>query len=163
MMKGVKLLIFYMIAVLVILVDQISKILVRVNLKIDATYYLWGMQVTHMENSGMAGSLFQGYGRLFGILAVLFVAGVIYYLKKGMFKGKMNEISFGFLVGGALGNGIDRLLFGRVTDFLISHSGKGVLNMADHAIEIGAFLLVIRVVIQFLKSGNVPSITEGKS
>jgi signal peptidase II len=153
-MKGVKLMIVYIIAVLVVLVDQISKILIRINLRIDDNFSLWGMQITHIENSGMAGSLFQGYGRLFGILAVLFVAGVIYYRKIGMFKGKMSEISFAFLLGGAVGNGIDRLLFGRVTDFLVSRSGKGVLNMADHAIEVGALLLVISFVIQFLKSRN---------
>ena len=79
---------------------------------------------------------------------------MIIYRKTGMFKGKMSEISFAFLVGGALGNGIDRLLIGRVTDFLVSRSGKGVLNMADHAIEVGALLLVISFVIQFLKSRN---------
>jgi signal peptidase II len=144
--------IFYIIAILVVLVDQISKMLIRINIKIDENFSLWGMQITHIENSGMAGSLFQGYGRLFGILAFLFVAGVIYYRKLGMFKGKMSEISFAFLVGGALGNGIDRLLFGRVTDFLVSSSRNGVLNMADHAIEVGVLILVIRFVIQFLKS-----------
>jgi signal peptidase II len=153
-MKGVKLMIFYIITVLVVLVDQISKIIIRTNLKIYDTFSLWGMQITHIENSGMAGSLFQGYGRLFGILAFLFVAGVIFYRKTGMFKGKMSEISFAFLVGGAVGNGTDRLLLGRVTDFLVSSSGKGVLNMADHAIEVGVLLLVISFVIQFLKSRN---------
>jgi signal peptidase II len=153
-MKGEKLMIFYIIAALVILVDQISKVLIRINLKLDDTFSLWGIQLTHIENSGMAGSLFQGYGRLFGIFAVLFVTGVIYYRKKGMFKGKISEISFAFLVGGSTGNGIDRLLFGRVTDFLVSRSGNGVLNMADHAIEVGALLLVISFVIPYLKRRN---------
>jgi signal peptidase II len=148
----VKLIIFYMFAVLVVLVDQLSKIIIRLNLKIDETYNLWGIPITHIENSGMAGGLLQGYSRFFGIVAVLFVAGVIYYRKTGIFKGKLSEISFAFLVGGAVGNGIDRLLFGRVTDFLVSRSGNGVLNMADHAIEVGVVLLVISFVIRVVKS-----------
>jgi len=151
-MKGGKNIIFYITAILVVLVDQISKILIRIYVNIDDTLSIWGIQMTHIENSGMAGSLFQGYGRLFGIVAVLFVAGVIYYRKIGALKGKMNEISFAFLVGGAAGNGMDRMLFGQVTDFLVSRSGKGVLNMADHAIEIGVLLLVSSIVFPVLKS-----------
>ncbi|CAM3229166.1 signal peptidase II [Paenibacillus lupini] len=142
---------FYIIAAFVVLVDQLSKILIRIHVKIDETYSLWGIPMTHIENSGMAGSHFQGYGRLFGILAVLFIVVVIYNRRKGMFNGKTLEISLAFLVGGAAGNGIDRLLFGEVTDFLVSRSGNGVLNMADHAIEIGVLLLIISLVIRPLK------------
>ena len=122
------------------------------NLNIDATFTLLGIQMTHIENGGMAGSLFQGYGRLFGIAAILFVAGVIYYRKMGVIKGRMSDAGFAFLVGGAVGNGIDRLLFGHVTDFLVSRSGKGVLNMADHAIELGVFLLIVCFVLQLLRN-----------
>ncbi|RXZ77620.1 signal peptidase II [Paenibacillaceae bacterium] len=143
---------FYITAILVVLVDQISKIIVRIHMPINEDYSLWGIQLTHIENSGMAGGLFQGYARLFGIVAVLFVAGVIYYRKKEGLNGTLSEISFAFLVGGAVGNGIDRLLFGQVTDFLVSRSGNGVLNMADHAIKIGVILLVGGYVFQSLKS-----------
>ncbi|QGQ97299.1 signal peptidase II [Paenibacillus psychroresistens] len=143
--------IFYSIAILVVLVDQICKILVRMNIKLDDNLVLWGIQMTHIENSGMAGGLFQGYAYLFGIVAIVFVGAIIYFRKNGELKGIMNEISFAFLVGGAMGNGIDRLLFGQVTDFLISRSGNGVLNMADHAIEIGVLLLIGNFVFQLLK------------
>jgi signal peptidase II len=62
--------------------------------------------MTHIENSGMAGGLLHGYARLFGIVAVLFVAGVIYYRRKGEIKGVMNGIGFAFLVGALLGMGL---------------------------------------------------------
>ncbi|RED59285.1 signal peptidase II [Cohnella lupini] len=145
---------FYGIAILVVLVDQITKILIRANLKLDDNFTLWGIQMTHIENSGMAGGLLEGYARIFGIVAVLFVVGVIYYRRAGTFKGKLSEISFAFLVGGAIGNGIDRLLFGRVTDFLVSRSGNGVLNLADHAIQIGVLLLIVSFVLPLLKRRN---------
>ena len=141
---------FYVIAILVIVMDQLSKYLIRFYIDINETFSLWGIQLTHIENSGMAGGLFQGYARLFGVVAVLFVIGVLYFRKTGEIKGTLIDCSFGFLVGGAIGNGIDRLLFGQVTDFII-RSG-GILNLADHAIEVGVLLLIIYVVVNWLKN-----------
>jgi len=146
---------FYLVAFLVVLVDQITKVIVRLNLSIDEDLTLWGIELTHYENSGMAGSAFQGYARLFGIVAVVFIAGVIYYRKSGSFKGRINDIGLGFLVGGAAGNMIDRLLFGQVTDFLVSRSGNGVLNMADHAIQIGIVLLIGNALYEWLISWKI--------
>ncbi|WP_223588971.1 signal peptidase II [Neobacillus bataviensis] len=141
---------FYVIAILVIVMDQLSKYLIRAYIDINETFTLWGIQFTHIENSGMAGSLFQGYARLFGVVAVFFVIGVLYFRRTGEMKGALIDCSFGFLVGGAIGNGIDRLLFGQVTDFII-RSG-GILNLADHAIEIGGLLLIIYVVVRWFKN-----------
>ncbi|MDQ0970590.1 signal peptidase II [Neobacillus niacini] len=141
---------FYVIAILVIVMDQVSKYLIRAYIDIDEKFTMWGIQLTHIENSGMAGGLFQGYARLFGVVAVLFVIGVLYLRRTGEMKGSLINSSLGFLVGGAIGNGIDRLLLGQVTDFII-RSG-GVLNLADHAIEIGGLLLIIYVVMTWLKN-----------
>jgi signal peptidase II len=141
---------FYVIAIFVIILDQLSKYLIRLYIDIDETFTLWGLPLTHIENSGMAGGLFQGYARLFGVAAVLFVIGVLYFRRTEEMKGTLIDSSFGFLVGGAIGNGIDRLLFGQVTDFII-RSG-GVLNLADHAIEMGVLLLIIYGVVSWLKN-----------
>lgn len=130
--------------------DQLSKYLIRIYIDINETFTLWGIQLTHIENSGMAGGLFQGYARLFGVGAVFFVLVVLYIRRTGEMKGALIDGSFGFLVGGAIGNGIDRFLFGQVTDFII-RSG-GVLNIADHAIEIGIILLIIYGVVSWLKN-----------
>ncbi|MGG3470032.1 signal peptidase II [Neobacillus pocheonensis] len=141
---------FYVIVILVILMDQLSKYLIRAFIDINETFTLWGIPLTHIENSGMAGGLFQGYAPLFGVLAVFFVIGVLYFRRTGEMNGALIDCSFGFLVGGAIGNGIDRLLFGQVTDFII-RSG-GILNLADHAIEIGGLLLIIFGVVRWLKN-----------
>ncbi|MEH7480860.1 signal peptidase II [Neobacillus drentensis] len=141
---------FYVIAILVIVMDQLSKYLIRAYIDINETFTLWGIQLTHIENSGMAGGLFQGYARLFGVVAVLFLIGVLYFRKSGEMKGALIDSSLGFLAGGAIGNGIDRLLFGQVTDFII-RSG-GILNLADHAIEIGGVLLIIYGAVSWLKN-----------
>lgn len=140
---------FYVIAILVLVLDQLSKYLIRISIDIDETLTLWGISLTHIENSGMAGGLFQGYARLFGVVAVLFVIVVLYIRRTGEMNGALIDTSFGFLVGGAIGNGIDRLLFGQVTDF-IPRSG-GILNLADHAIEIGLVLFIIYGVVSWWK------------
>ena len=141
---------YYMFAILVIVMDQLSKYLIRAYIDMNETFTLWGIPLTHIENSGMAGGFFQGYARLLGVVAILFVIGVYYFRRTGEMKGALIDSSLGFLVGGAIGNGIDRLLFGQVTDFII-RSG-GILNLADHAIEIGGLLLIIYGVVSWLKN-----------
>lgn len=141
---------FYIIAIIVVFIDQITKIFVRIHIDMNERSTWWGIEFTHIENSGMAGGLFPGYARLFGALAILFIIGVLYIRRTEELSGSLINSSLGFLVGGAIGNGIDRLLFGEVTDFII-RSG-GILNVADHAIEIGVILLVIYLFISWLKS-----------
>jgi signal peptidase II len=144
---------FYFLAILVFVLDQVSKYLIRFYVPINETFTLWGIEMTHIENSGMAGGLFPGYAKVFGVVAVLFVILVWYLRRNEDMKGTLIDCSFGFLVGGAIGNGIDRLLFGQVTDFII-RSG-GVLNVADHAIEIGLFLLIIYFVYSWFKQKGI--------
>lgn len=143
---------FYIIAISVILMDQISKILVRTHIDMYERFTWLGIEFTHIENSGMAGGLFPGYARVFGVVAVVFVIGVFYLRRTEDWNGPLINSSLGLLVGGAVGNGIDRLLFGEVTDFIV-RSG-GVLNIADHALELGIVLLIIYVVVDWLKSKN---------
>jgi len=141
---------FYVIAILVAAADQLTKAWIRVHLAVGETTMLRGMEITRYENSGMAGSLFEGYARLFGAVAVLFVLGVLYYRRYGEAKGVLLDCGLGFLAGGAIGNGIDRLLFGQVTDFIV-RSG-GILNVADHAIEAGAALIVLNLIVRGLRN-----------
>ena len=143
--------VFYLITILVIIADQLSKYLIRLYLPVGETMYVWGILLEHYENAGMAFSLFQGYARLFAAAAVLFVIAVFYYRKKTEEKRFLMELGLGFLVGGAVGNAIDRILFGRVTDFLVSSSGNGILNLADHAINIGIVLLFLDAGSGFVK------------
>ncbi|MFE5318605.1 signal peptidase II [Paenibacillus sp. NPDC056579] len=145
---------FYIFAVLAAAVDQGSKLWIRAHMEVGASTPVWDsvLHFTHYENSGMAHSLFQGYGRLFALFAVLFIAGVLYYRKKGELKGRLIDISMGFLVGGAAGNAIDRILFGKVTDFLEFTWSHGIMNLADVAINIGVLLFIASTIAGVVKS-----------
>ncbi|WP_026907407.1 signal peptidase II [Paucisalibacillus globulus] len=144
---------FYVLTILVFILDQVSKYLIRFYIDINEKFIFLGIEFTHIENNGMAGGLFPGYARLFGVVAVLFVILVSYLRRNEDMKGALIDSSFGFLVGGAIGNGVDRLLYGQVTDFII-RSG-GVLNLADHAIEIGLLLLIIYVIFSWFKNKRI--------
>ncbi|XID90153.1 signal peptidase II [Paenibacillaceae bacterium WGS1546] len=141
---------FYVVALIVFAIDQLTKAWIRIHLEVGETVAFRGIEFTRYENSGMAGSLLQGYGRLFGVVAVLFVIGVLYYRRQEETRGKWLDYGLGLLVGGAIGNGIDRLLFGQVTDFIV-RSG-GILNVADHAIELGVLLIVARAIVVWIRS-----------
>jgi signal peptidase II len=154
---------FYIIAAVTIMIDQISKYSVRFYMELGETIPVHQLlQFTYIENSGMARGLFQGYARVFAFIAVLFVAGIMYYRKKGELRGALMDIGTGFLVGGAVGNGIDRLLFGQVTDFLAFGSGRGILNIADVAINIGVLFMILAMVRTYVKERVKPKpIEEG--
>jgi len=138
---------FYWIAVLVTVIDQAFKLWVRMNMEVGQSMVIWNgiLSFTHYENSGAAGSTFQGYGRYFVIPAVLFIGYILYSRRKGNLKGGLLEAGTAFFAGGALGNAIDRILFGKVTDFIDFHFGHGILNIADQAINIGVILLLLDV------------------
>ncbi|MEK3698920.1 signal peptidase II [Paenibacillus sp. FSL R10-2199] len=140
---------FYLISILVVLVDQAAKWLVRTHMELGERIPFWSphLQFVYYENSGAAFSSFQGYGKYFSIIAVVFVAAVFYYRRQGKIRGPLLEAASGFLVGGALGNAIDRVVYHQVTDFLVFGNRGGILNLADLAINAGAILIAVYLLV----------------
>jgi signal peptidase II len=147
---------FYLIAALTITVDQISKSLVRLHMHVGETREFWPnyLQFTHYENSGAAFSSFQGFGRYFVLIALALVIGILYYRRKGELRGLFIELGTGFLVGGAIGNAVDRAIFNQVTDFLTFGQENGILNLADIAINLGMLFIIIHTLIGIWKTHN---------
>lgn len=135
---------FYLIAIFTVIIDQLTKAWIRMNVAIGEYFQLWNtpMYITHYENTGAAFSSFQGYGRWFVPLAFFVVIFLIYYRKR---EGKrcLLELGAGFLAGGAIGNAIDRVLYNQVTDFITFGTNNGILNLADYALNIGLVLLIV--------------------
>ncbi|NOU96788.1 signal peptidase II [Paenibacillus sp. LMG 31456] len=151
---------FYLIVVLVTIIDQGFKLWVRMNMDVGESIVIWNhiLSFTHYQNSGAAGSTFQGYGRYFVIPAVVFIGYILYSRRKGNLKGGLVEVGTAFFVGGALGNAIDRILFGKVTDFIDFHMGHGILNIADQAINIGVVSLLLDALISAVRSRRRASV-----
>ncbi|GAA3409357.1 signal peptidase II [Paenibacillus hodogayensis] len=134
---------FYMIALAVAVVDQTLKSLVRLYLEVGQSAELWNGAVllTHYENSGAARSSFQGYGTVFMIIGLVVIAGLLVARRRGHIEGTLLTVATAVLLGGAAGNTIDRMLFGKVTDYLVA--GDGIMNAADLALSAGAGLMLL--------------------
>lgn len=141
--------IWIIISILVIILDQISKYVIVKNIEpgqmnpiIDKFFYL-----TLHKNSGAAWGIFQN-GRLFFLIIIPIISVfILYFLFKN--KHRFLRFSLALVLGGAIGNYIDRLFQeGRVTDFLLFYIGSyafPIFNVADMAVTCGTFLLAIYV------------------
>ncbi|KWX86062.1 signal peptidase II, partial [Paenibacillus riograndensis] len=92
---------FYVITILVIIADQAAKWGVRSNMQLGETVQVWSghTQFTYYENSGAAFSSFQGYGKYFAIIAVLFFACIFCYRRKVELRFPILAAASAFFVG----------------------------------------------------------------
>ncbi len=150
----------FLIAVLVVLLDRVSKWLVATNLNLhDSIAVLPGFfRITHVQNSGAAFGLFADSSSewkvavliLFSTLALAVVSALLW---KNSHTMTTTGVGLALILGGAVGNLWDRLLTGRVVDFLDFFVGSyhwPAFNIADSAIVVGALLLVAEIL--FAKS-----------
>lgn len=139
----------------IVLLDQATKALVRVYLPPWEVLTLVPgfFNLVHVQNRGAAfGFLSQGQGMwqplFFIFITIAAVAIILSLMWTGHRKDRLFQFSLGAVLGGAVGNLIDRVMFGVVTDFLDFYIGRmhwPAFNIADMAISIGAFLLLIAV------------------
>ena len=106
--------------------------------------------LTLAHNPGAAFSFLAGAGGwqrwFFVILAVVICTVLVIWMKRLAQSAKLEAISLALIIGGAIGNVIDRLIYGYVIDFLDVYAGSyhwPAFNIADSAIFIGAVLLII--------------------
>jgi len=140
----------YGLAILIVIVDQITKawMLDGLSLREVGQVLVWPplLNFSYVENTGVSFGLFGGGGARWILTGFsIIVAGVLtWWALKA--ERRMLAISIGLVVGGAIGNVIDRIRFGYVVDF-VDVSGIGffpwVFNVADSAITIGVILLIL--------------------
>ena len=137
------------ISLIVILADQLFKIAIRRTLMPEErVHVLPFFDLTLLFNSGAAFSFLNsqnGWQRwLFTAIGLVAALAIVYWLAKYGSQ-RMFAFSLALILGGALGNVIDRLVFGRVVDFLLFYYHSlyfPAFNVADSAITVGAVLLV---------------------
>lgn len=139
---------FYTIALAVIALDQAVKAWVRAALPVGQTVPLIPgvFQFTHAQNKGMAFSLLEGKIGLLVLAALLVSAGIIVaQVRTGRTMPRLAGVALALPLGGAIGNLIDRVWQGYVTDFLdFRLINFPIFNVADSAITIGILLLIFR-------------------
>ena len=138
----------------VIVLDQITKQLVVKHFEwFDVAPVFAGFNLVRLHNTGAAFSMFSGASPLFFVaLGVAFSLGVLWWLRKNPLGQTRIAIAFSLILGGALGNVIDRATRGYVVDFLdFYYAGwhYPAFNVADSAITIGAGLLLLDMFLEW--------------
>lgn len=130
-----------------LLADQVTKVFVRglVAHGFVAAEFIPGViEIRFAANTGAAFSLGEGFGFVFVLLAVAVVIFTVAYLARAPLISKLEAIGLGMVAGGAVGNAIDRALFGFVTDFLCTQFiDFPIFNVADIGITCGAAIAFI--------------------
>ncbi len=133
------------IALFILLADQLSKRWITIHLQLGEPWnpvpFLRPLvSLTYVTNTGVAFGLFPGEGDLFVGVAILAVVGILtYYVRLSLGQWPV-ELSVGLMLGGAVGNLLDRLTYGHVIDF-IDFKIWPVFNIADSSIVIGMAIL----------------------
>lgn len=137
-------------ALILLTLDQLLKIVIKTNFTLNTRVTVISnfFFITYVENEGAAWSMFEGKTFLLLLISLLFLVFLSSCLKKDKRVNKINILSYGLIIGGILGNMIDRVLYKKVIDFLsIKIFGYyfPIFNIADIAIVVGTILFIIDV------------------
>ena len=135
-------------SILLFIVDQISKIitvkLIEINKGIEIIKNFFYLTYTH--NTGAAFSILTGQRILLILIAIVILIILFNYLRKNKVEKRVDKLAFSLIIGGSLGNLVDRIVRGYVVDFIdvkIFGYNFPIFNIADTFIVIGVFLLLI--------------------
>ena len=138
----------YIVIIIFLIIDIISKLIVSrvctLNNSVSVINNFFSITYTH--NYGGAWSLFSGSTILITVISIIVIIGIIIYLSKKKINNKIESLGYAFLLGGAIGNLIDRIIYGYVIDFLdfnIFGYNFPIFNIADMGIVIGIFLIIV--------------------
>ena len=149
----------------VILLDQVTKILIRNRFEQwsgDGPWQILGLQLflVHMPNTGMLMGLFQGAGTIIAIFGLVIAGILVAIFPRITRRNWPARWGMGLLLGGILGNLIDRIWLGYITDFVLIDP-LPVFNLADIAVYVGVILLAVGVLLDGRrKSQQLPPVTD---
>ena len=137
------------IAAFIIIIDQLTKYFIRQYMVYGETWAPWDWmmpyaRLLYIHNTGAAFGLFKDGNPIFMALAVIVSGVIIYYYPQVPKEEKVIRCALSLQLAGAVGNLIDRIFFGRVTDF-ISVGNFAIFNVADSSITVGVIILLIAV------------------
>ncbi|MBY9076986.1 signal peptidase II [Paenibacillus sp. HN-1] len=140
--------IYYLIALIMFLLDQGTKYLISTRLAIGEQIPVIGnfFVITSHRNLGAAFSILQNQRWFLVVVTIVVLAGIVWYINKLKNTRRLLSTALALVLGGAFGNFIDRLLTGKVVDFLMFNFGSytfPIFNVADSCIVIGVALIIL--------------------
>lgn len=141
----------WFLAIIVIIVDQITKQLILSSIEYGTSIKLINnfLYLNHSQNKGAAWGIFQGKVVFLILVAILFLVYLIKMIKEDKKLTGLNVLAYGLLLGGVFGNLADRIVMGYVVDFIEVHIFNyifPIFNLADMAIVTGTFLMVFLII-----------------
>lgn len=138
----------------VILIDQLSKLFIQRSMELgDSIKVIEDLfYITSHRNSGAAWGMLEGQMIFFYIMTVI-VLGLLVYLFMYEAHSRLMQYGIALIIGGAIGNFIDRVLYQHVIDFIDVYIGTydfPIFNVADSALTIGVILLFIHMMKDFI-------------
>lgn len=104
------------------------------------------LNITYVRNTGAAWSILDNNTWIVTVISLLIIIGIIYYVYRNIVSKKILKIGYGLILGGAIGNFIDRIVYGYVIDFIdidIFGWNYPIFNLADMFIVVGVILVMI--------------------
>lgn len=144
---------YIIVIVFAFLIDRVTKLWAAQFLAENRPTQLhaW-LTIQETYNRGIAFGMFQGIGPLVGWLTILVVIALSVYLVRTPKELWLMRLGLAILIGGALGNLVDRIFAGYVLDFIETPFRQGIFNMADVLIYVGIGLTILGSILQ--KSGE---------
>lgn len=131
-------------AIIIILFDQITKFLIRINFQLNETLPIIKniFHLTHIHNFGAGFGILQQQKWILVFISIIVIGVIFYYFDRIKEKEILLQVLVGFVLGGTIGNLIDRLTYGFVVDF-IDFQIWPIFNVADSFVTIGIIGLII--------------------
>ena len=138
----------------VIGLDQLTKWLTVVNLEEYESFPLWQdvLHFTYVKNTGMAFGMLKDHRWVFMVFSTIAIVALIVYLFRFRPESCWMQVSMAMIIGGGIGNMIDRVLLGYVVDFIdFTLINFAVFNVADSFVCIGAGIMILCLVLDLIK------------
>ena len=153
---------FLLIAAFVVASDQLSKSWIRAHLLPGVTGEsspeFWHFSIIHIHNTGAAFGLFTNLTFLLTLIAIVGLIVILFFYRYLSPYSILGTVALGLVFGGALGNLVDRISLGYVTDFIRFRFWDDVywpvFNIADSAITIGIIVLALFLILGFKKKDD---------
>lgn len=151
---------YYWVALIVLVLDQISKKIVSGGMEVGEQISVIGefFKIHLYKNNGAAFSMLPNQRLFFIVITIAVVIGIIGYIQRKRNSGRtLLMLALGLILGGAIGNLVDRALYGEVVDFFKLTFGSyifPIFNIADIGITIGVVLILLDTILDVKKGNN---------
>ena len=137
---------FFSLSIFIVLIDQFTKYLIFYNHKIFLNKDFLLFKLDFVKNYGAAFNIFSGSRVFLSLISIFFSILIIYLMFRKNTLNLLDLYSYSFILGGTIGNGLDRILKGFVIDFInLNIINFPVFNIADISINIGFIFIIISI------------------